>query len=166
MTKWFQALACAAAGTWLGGMILIAIVAQTTFSVMRTTGVSQPNAIAGRVMASNFKRFDKVQIVCAVPVVAWAMARVMSRTQRRRDWIRVALVAAACAILAYNAGVMTPRIESMQGDVAGADADAKVKAAFDSYHATAVRLAQANLVIVLALALEIAAYRVGKGTQA
>lgn len=166
MTRWFQALACTSAGAWLGGMILMAIVAQTTFSVMRTTDVERPNAIAGRVMATNFKRFDTVQIVCAAIVAAWAMSRVLSRTRRRRDWIRAGLAAAACAILAYNAGVMTPRIESMQGDVAGADADAKVKAAFDSYHATAVRLAQANLLIVLTLALEIAAYRGGKETQA
>ncbi len=166
MSRWFQATACTAAGAWLGGMIVIAIVAQTTFGVMRTTDVSQPNAIAGRVMATNFKRFDKVQIVCAVPVAAWAIARVMSRSRRRRDWVRAGLVAAACTILAYNAGVMTPRIESMQSDVADADTDAKIKAAFDSYHATAVRLAQANLMIVLALTLEISAYRGGREAQA
>lgn len=166
MSRWLQATACAAAGAWLGGMILMAIVAQTTFSVMRTTGVSQPNAIAGRVMATNFKRFDKVQIVCAVPVAAWAGTRLMSRSRQRRDWVRAGLAAAAGAILAYNAGVMTPRIESMQGDVAGADADARIKSAFDSYHSTAVRLAQANLLIVLALTLEIAAYRCRREGQA
>lgn len=166
MSRWFQALACAAAGSWLGGMILIAIVAQTTFSVMRTTDVAQPNAIAGRVMAQNFIRFDVVQIACAAAVAAWAVGRVMSGTRRRRDWIRLGMVVAVCGILAYNAGVMTPRIESMQGDVAGADVDARVKAAFESYHATAVRLAQANLLIVLVLTLEIAEYRVAREAQA
>jgi hypothetical protein len=74
----------------------------------------------------------------------------------------VGLLVAVCGILAYNAGIMTPRIESMQGDVAEADADARIKAAFDSYHATSVRLAQANLMLVLALTLEIAAYRGGR----
>lgn len=165
MNRWFQALACAAAGIWLGGMILMAIVAQTTFSVIRTTDVERPNAVAGRVMATNFKRFDVVQIVCAATVAAWAMSRLLRRTRRRRDGIRAGLVIAACGILAYNAGVMTPRIESMQGDVAGADADARVKAAFDSYHATAVRLAQANLMLVLALTLEIAVFRGGREPQ-
>ena len=58
--KLFQAIATTAGGVWLGGMVLMAIVASTTFGVMRTTGVEHPDSIAGQVMAKNFARFDTV----------------------------------------------------------------------------------------------------------
>lgn len=154
--NFLRAMAQTALGIWLGAIVMMAIVAPTTFSTMRTVGVERPNTIAGKVMARNFSRFDKVQIACAAVVVVWQMAFLALRNHTARDFARTALIIFATGLMLYGAIVMTPTIESRQADIAAPDSEAAVKAAFDAYHATAVRLAQAVMVIVLILNIEMA----------
>lgn len=152
--KVFRAIAHTAAGIWLGAIVMMAIVAPTTFSTMRTIGVEQPNTIAGKVMAKNFSRFDKVQMACGGVLVAWQLASLAQGRRNSRDLARTLILALAVALMLYSAMVMTPQIANMQADITAPDAEAAVKAAFDSFHTTAVRIAQIVMVLVLALNLE------------
>lgn len=156
MRQFLRALGTTAAGAWLGGMILIAIVAQTTFSEMRKTEVSQPNAIAGRVMAKNFSRFDAVQWICVGLLAASQLGRMAMGDRSRGEWVRLGLIAIAGALFAYSALVMTPGILGLQETVAGENAEVAVKAAFDSFHETSVRIAKVNLILVFSIALSLA----------
>lgn len=157
----FRAIAQAAAGVWLGGMILIAIVAQTTFGVMRTTGVDRPNAVAGQVMARNFLRFDRVQLVCVCVLVAWQAAALILRPPAARDVVRSLLIVAAAGLFLYSSQTLTPRILDLQPVMAAADPDAAMTERFDEFHETAVRIAQVNLVLVLFITIEMALPRRG-----
>lgn len=150
-----RSLATTAAGAWLGGMILVAIVAQTTFSEMRATGVEQPNAIAGRVMAKNFVRFDALQWVLAGTLVVAQIGRIALGERAGVEWLRLILGFGATGVLAYSALYLTPQIVNMQAAAAGPDPDAAVKAVFDSFHHTSVGLAKVNLVVVLMLVLSL-----------
>ena len=164
MTNFLRALACTAAGVWLGAIILIAIVAQTTFGVMPSTGVERPNTVAGRVMARNFARFDTVQMICGGVLLAAQGGILASARRTRRDALRTLFIAAACGLMLYSAWVMTPRITNMQPAIAAADSESAVKAEFADFHRTAVRLSQINLVLVLVLALELAWPQARKAT--
>ena len=157
-----RVLATTSAGVWLGGMVLIAIVAQTTFSQMREVGVEQPNAIAGRIMAVNFSRFDMMQMACAAVLVIWQAARLMSGRRGLGDWLRTGAILSAAGLLAYSTHVLTPRILSLQDTVAGLDSEAKAKAVFDDFHRSAVRVSKANLVLVAGIAFSMA-WRRGVG---
>ncbi|MEK6643434.1 MAG: DUF4149 domain-containing protein [Planctomycetota bacterium] len=149
-----RTLATAAAGVWLGGMIVIAIVASTTFGVMRTTDVARPNTIAGQVKAKNFARFDRVQLVCGGLLASWQVASFLSGQRSRRDVMRSVLIALAVTQMLVSALHMTPKIASMQPALGAADSEVVVKAAFDDFHKSAVLLSQATMLIVLAVLLE------------
>lgn len=151
----FRAVAALSAGVWLGGMILIAIAAQTTFEVMRTLDVATPNAIAGRVMAVEFVRFDRVQFICAAVLLAYVFTKLMVGPRRTRDVARSVLIVLACGLLCYSAFVVTPRILAMQDTVAGAD-DEAIRTAFAEIHETSVLVAKINLFVVLIIAFELA----------
>ncbi len=156
MSALIRSLQATAAGVWLGGMILIAIVAQTTFSQMREAQVEQPNAIAGRVMARNFVRFETVQWVCVGVLAFGQIARMGMGGRGIGEMARLAMIGIAAAIFIYGATVLTPKIVNLQSTVAGTDPEAAVKAAFDAFHETSVRLSKINLVVVLALTLSLA----------
>jgi hypothetical protein len=158
----FQVLATTTAGAWLGGMILIAIVAQTTFSQMREVDVDRPNAIAGRIMAVNFSRFDTMQMVCAAVLVLWQTARLLSARRHVGDWLRTVAILAAVGLLAYSSQVLTPRILSLQNAVAGPDAEAHARALFDEFHRGAVLISKINLVLVAGIVFTLA-WRSGAG---
>ena len=151
-----RAIAQTAAGIWLGAIVMMAIVAPTTFSVMRTVEVDRPNTIAGKVMAKNFSRFDRVQIACASVIAMWQIASLLRGRRATRDKVRMGIILVAAGLMLYSATVMTPKIANMQADIAAPDAEAAVKAAFDAFHATAVRIAQAVMVLVLILNIEMA----------
>ena len=151
-----RAIAQTSAGIWLGAIVMMAIVAPTTFSVMRTVNVDRPNEIAGKVMAKNFSRFDKVQIACAAVIIAWQCASLSMGRRKTRDKVRTGMIVAAAVLMLYSAMVMTPKIANMQSDIAAPDTEAAVKAAFDAFHATAVRITQAVMVLVLILNIEMA----------
>ncbi|MCG8408570.1 MAG: DUF4149 domain-containing protein [Phycisphaerales bacterium] len=143
-----RAIATSAAGVWLGGMILIAIVAQTTFSVMRQTGVDQPNTVAGQIMAVNFTRFDKVQMICAAVLVLSQTVLIIAGERKTTDWLRLVLILLATGMLLYSVTVLTPKITNLQSAVGTPDPEAAVKAVFDDFHDTAVRISKVNLVLV------------------
>lgn len=151
-----QAIATAAAGVWLGGMVLMAIVAQTTFEVMRTTGVESPNSIAGQVMAKNFSRFDTVQMICAGVLIAWQIAHMALGGRHGRDWLRLGLIIVAAGLLTYSVNVLTPQITGLQPSLHTADPDAAMNAAFDKFHETAVLIAKINLFLLLFIVVEMA----------
>ncbi|MBI5764980.1 MAG: DUF4149 domain-containing protein [Planctomycetes bacterium] len=151
-----RTLASAAAGVWLGGMIVIAIVASTTFGVLRTTDVSHPNTIAGKVMAKNFERFDRVQLACGGILGTWQAVALLAGQRSKRDIGRTVLIAAAVTLMLVSVLYMTPKIVALQPTLSSAESDAAVKAAFDEFHQTAVRLSQASLLFVLAIVLEMA----------
>lgn len=156
MSAFIRSVQATAAGVWLGGMILIAIVAQTTFSQMRDAQVEHPNAIAGRVMAKNFVRFEMVQWVCVSVLAFGQVARMGMGWRGKGEIARLAMIGVAAAIFIYGATVLTPKIVNLQSSVAGADPEAAVKAAFDAFHETSVRLSKINLGVVLVLALSLA----------
>lgn len=151
-----RAIAQTAAGIWLGAIVMMAIVAPTTFSVMRTVDVDRPNTIAGKVMAKNFSRFDKVQISCAAVIIAWQLASLSMGRRTTRDKMRMGIILVAAGLMLYSAMVMTPSITFRQADLAVGAPDSAVKAAFDAFHAAAVRIAQAVMVLVLILNIEMA----------
>ncbi|HKQ50046.1 MAG TPA: DUF4149 domain-containing protein [Phycisphaerae bacterium] len=151
-----RALAHTAAGIWLGGIIVIAIVAQTTFSEMRNSGVERPNAVAGQVMARNFGRFNVVQISCAAALLLWQGAALAHRRQGPRDWFRISLIVLATGLLAYHVALLTPKIVDFQPLLARPDAEEAIRAAFQEFHRTAVRVSQALLVVVAAITIEMA----------
>lgn len=151
----FRAIAIVAGGVWLGGMIVIgAIVAPTTFGVMRTLDVDHPNALAGQIMARNFARFDNVQLTCAAILLAWQILHMIAGGKTRRDWFRLALIVAAAGLLAYSVGVITPRILDLQPALTAADPEAAMRAHFDEIHNSAVRVAQAILFCVFVVVME------------
>ena len=154
--KLFQAIATTAGGVWLGGMVLMAIVASTTFGVMRTTGVEHPDSIAGQVMAKNFARFDTVQMTCAGVLVAWQIVHMAFGGRHGRDWLRLGLIVAAAGLLAYSVRVLTPQITDLQPALQSADPDVAMKAAFDKFHSTAVRISKINLILLLVIVVEMA----------
>lgn len=154
--KGLRALAQTAAGIWLGGLITLAIVAPTTFGVLRETGVDNPNALAGQVMARNFVRFDMVQLICGIVLLGGLMILLAVGPRRTRDWIRIGGAGAAVSMMLYSAMVMTPQILDMQPLLAEPYADEAVRMAFDAFHATAVRVSQTLLFLLLALNLEMA----------
>lgn len=155
LLRTLRALAHTAAGVWLGGMVMLAIVAPTTFGVMRTTGVDNPNAIAGQVMAKNFVRFDKVQMSCAAVLLIWTATTIL-RKPDTRDWVRAALTAAAAGLMLYSTWMLTPQILDLQPILAGPDPDTAMRAAFDQFHATSVRISQALLALLVIVNLEMA----------
>lgn len=146
----FRTLATMAAGVWLGAMVLIAVVAQTTFSTMRITDVTNPNAIAGRIMAKNFSRFDVLQMTCAAIIVLWQVIQLLVGPRQRRDWVRSMMIVVACGLLTYSVAVLTPTITDMQTQVA--QNDVEVKAVFDRFHQKAVRVSKINLIMVALIA--------------
>src|SRR5262245_32536082 len=109
----FRALAHTAAGIWLGGIIVIAIVAQTTFGVMRTTDVEKPDSVAGQVMARNFGRFNVVQSTCAAILVTWQIVSLGFCGRSVREWLRLSIIVAAAGLLAYEVAVVSPKIVNM-----------------------------------------------------
>jgi hypothetical protein len=152
----FRALAHTAAGIWLGGIIAIAIVAQTTFGVIRTTGVEKPDMIAGQVMARNFGRLDVVQICCAATLLMWQTVSLAFRRRGARDWLRLSLICAAAGLLAYQVAVLTPKIVNLQPLLAQENAEEAVRSVFQDFHRSAVRVSQTLLVIVAAVMIEMA----------
>lgn len=153
IAKIFRALAQTTAGIWLGSIIAMAIVAPTTFRVARETGIDRPNYIAGRIMARNFSHFDKLQAICAALLVIWHIAELAGKTRTTRLWLQSAITLSAAAMLGYSALVLTPQILNLQETVAGADADAATRAAFDTFHQTSVLIAKMNLGLVFLLSL-------------
>jgi hypothetical protein len=151
-----RAIACTAAGVWLGAIVVIAIVAQTTFSVMPTTGVAHPNTVAGQVMARNFSRFDMVQLACGAVLAVWQLVELAAGRRSRRDLVRAVLIIAACVLMLVSVFVMTPKITGMQSLLSSPDSESAVKAAFAEFHGTAVRISQLTMMLVLAIALEMA----------
>lgn len=151
-----RTFATAAAGVWLGGMVVIAIVASTTFGVMKTADVSHPNTIAGKVMAKNFERFDRVQLVCGGILGVWQLAELLAGKRCKRDIVRAVLIAVAIALMLVSVLHMTPKIAALQPTLIIGETDTAVKAAFDDFHKTAVRLSQASLLVVLTIVVEMA----------
>lgn len=156
MMRAFRMLATTAAGVWLGGMILMPFVAAITFGEMRETGVAQPDSIAGQVMARNFQRFDRIQLICAGVLLAWQIAHLATAGRRMGDWLRLLLILMASGLLVYGVFVVTPRILSPQPEVARPDGELAAKAVFGDFHAAAVRIAKINLALVAAIALSLA----------
>jgi hypothetical protein len=144
-----------AASVWLGGLVAMAIVAQTTFGVMPATGVASPAAVAGQVMARNFARFDVVQIICA-GLLALLQAAALATGQRgARVWARALLVLSACGALAYQVLLVTPRITGLQAAVSSPTVEAEVRAVFDGFHDSAVQVYRALLAILLVLMVDV-----------
>lgn len=151
-----RALAAAAAGVWLGGMIVIAVVAQTTFSEMRGIGVDRPDWIAGQVMARNFAKFDTIQMVCAALLLTWQAVVLVAGERGTSQWLRLAAILLASGLLVYSVTVLTPKILYLQSWAGQPEADAKARLLFDDFHRSAVRVSMMNLVLVTAILFSLA----------
>lgn len=157
MSKLLHAIGTMAAGVWLGAMILIAVVAQTTFQTTRTLGVATPDALAGKIMAANFTRYDKVQGICAAVLVVTQIAAPILRLRfAPRDRFRLGAIFMACIFFVYGAMVLTPQIKQLQGPIDSSGVDDAIRATFDQFHKSAVMLSKINLAILALIMLEMA----------
>ncbi len=148
MTRFLHTLSIIAAGIWLGGMIVIALVAMNTFRTMRTIYVANPDAAAGQIMAGNFEYFDTVQLACAaVLVIGTGISALVSR-RKFGPLTRLILSLIATGALIYSVQFITPKIEAMQHTVATADAESQVKQTFDEIHESAVMISKLNLALI------------------
>jgi hypothetical protein len=154
--KALRAIATVAAGAWLGGMILIPIVAATTFGRIRDAQLADADALAGRVMAPIFGHFDTIQLVCAGIVLLAAVVRVVSIGPRRRSVIGLLLTLAASGLLLYSVTTVTPQILDLQDSVAGESVAPDAQATFDRFHKQAERIGKINLLLVFIIAMELA----------
>jgi hypothetical protein len=145
-----------AAGAWLGGLILVAIVAQSTFVTMRTTGVARPDSISGQVMAPTFIRFERMQMILAAIILMWAISRIASAGRNRRDWARLLMIVAAIGLLSYASQVLTPKIVELQPLLRSDAPAAEIKQRFDEFHRASVQTSKVLMVLVLALCFEMA----------
>jgi len=149
MTRLLHTLSVLAAGVWLGGMILVAIAAQSTFSVLNAEeNLAQPNAVAGRVMAPTFSKFDKVQLICAVVLLIGTGAIAALAKRKLGPVLRLLAAGIATGFLIYSVQFLSPKIFAMQDDVAGAKSDSEIRAAFDEFHESAVFVSKVNLALV------------------
>ena len=156
MTRFLHTLCTIAAGVWLGGMILIAMVAMNTFRVMRSLDVASPDAFAGRIMAENFASFDKVQLICAAVLLAGLGLTALIVRWRAATVVRLCLAIAATGVLVYSVQFLTPRITALQADVAAAQSDSEVRRIFEEFHASAVTLSRINLALLSVLLVSLA----------
>lgn len=157
MRKLLHMLATLAAGVWVGGMVLIGpIIAKNTFEIMREKiDVAYPNAAAGRIMAVNFQQFDTVQLACAgVLLVCLAISAVLAR-QKFGPITRLLMALVATGMLIYSVQFLTPKIASMQKDVATAADESAVRKSFDEFHESAVRVAKINLSLLVLVTLSL-----------
>lgn len=156
MNKLLHMLCSLAAGVWLGGMILIGpIVAGNTFKIMRTIDVAYPDAAAGKIMAKNFSNFDTIQLVCAgVLIVGLA---IIAATARRKfgPLARLLMALVASGTLIYSVQFLTPKITSMQDEVATAENASDIRNTFDEFHESAVTIAKINLTLIALVALSL-----------
>ena len=157
MSKFLHALGTLSAGVWLGAMVLIAVVAQTTFETTRTLGVASPEALAGKIMAANFTRYDKVQGICAAVLLVTQLIAPITRLRfSARDRIRIGFILGACILFAYSALVLTPQIKQLQGPIDSSGAEDGIRAVFDQFHKSAVLLSKINLILLAVIVLEMA----------
>ena len=157
MSKLFHALGALAAGVWLGAMVLIAVVAQTTFETMRTLGVAGPDVLSGKIMAANFSRYDKVQGICAgVLIVTQLLTPIMRLRFSMRDRLRLSAIFAACVLFGYGAFVLTPQLTELQGPIDPSGAEDGIRDVFDQFHKSAVMLSKLNLALLALIVLEMA----------
>ena len=156
LIKAMRALAMTAAGAWLGGLTLIAVVAQSTFVTMRTTGVARPDAISGQVMAPTFVRFEWMQGIFAGTILLWASSRLFSASRTRRDLVRMGMIVAAAGLLGYASQVLTPKIVQLQPLLRSQTPEGEIKKQFDEFHSASVQSSMILIVLVLALCLEMA----------
>ncbi|MFQ5422970.1 MAG: DUF4149 domain-containing protein [Phycisphaerae bacterium] len=151
-----RAVAAAAAAVWLGTLLIMgAVVAPTTFGMMRESGIANPNTVAGHIMAKNFAKADRIELACAAVVVAWQIVSMLIGPRARRDWFRLILIVVAAALVLYLA-TLTPKIADFQPALSSARPDVEVRAAFQQFHKAAVRVAQVELFLVLVLVMEMA----------
>jgi len=151
-----RAVAAAAAAVWLGTLLIMgAVVAPTTFGMMRESGIANPNTVAGQIMAKNFAKADRIELACAAVVLAWQIVSMLIGPRARRDGFRLILIIAAAGLVLYLA-TLTPKIADFQPALASARPDAEVRAVFQHFHKTAVRVAQIELFLVLVLVMEMA----------
>lgn len=149
MNRLMHILATLAAGVWLGGMILVAIAAQSTFVVLNAEDhIAQPNAVAGRVMAPTFSKFDKVQLICAAVLLFGTGVSAVLARRKLGPVLRLIAVGVATGFLIYSVQFLSPQILDMQSDIAGAKTDSEIRAAFDQFHDSAVMISKINLALV------------------
>lgn len=156
MNRLMHTLSTLAAGVWLGGMVLLGpIVAKHTFRMMRTFDVAYPDAMAGKVMAASFVQFDKVQLICAGLLLLSLGIVAVSARRKFAPVTRLCIAIVATGFLAYSVQFLTPKITSMQDEVATAETESKVRATFDEFHESAVLISKINLFLLAVLILSL-----------
>lgn len=155
MTRLLHSLAIVAAGVWLGGMIMIALVAANTFHTMNMIEVAHPSAAAGRIMAGNFGHFDTLQLACAGILVVGCGVGVLASRRKFGPLTRLILSLIATGAMLYSVQFLTPKLESLQHTVATADAESQAKKTFDEFHDSAVMISKINLALIGIVALSL-----------
>lgn len=108
VAKASASIAVLAAALWLGGTLALgAVTAPVIFG-------SLPAPSSGDVMTIIFRRFDKVAMGCAAIVLLAEVLRAAARERiARLDFGRVGMALIATGLLAWQALVLSPRIEAL-----------------------------------------------------
>jgi hypothetical protein len=123
-----------------------------------------PAPLSGDVMTPIFRRFDKVALACAAVLLVVEVVRAAGRLPvERLDVARIIAALGAAGLVAWQAMVLSPRIESLhvRGAVRG---DGDLGRALDATHRLVENEAKVQLLLVVAVvALHVfGAYRPAK----
>lgn len=156
MNKFLHMLSTLAVAIWLGGMFFLGpFVAKNTFQIMPSIVSEHPRAAAGKIMAKNFTDFDKVQFVCAGVLLLSLGITALVADRKFGPITRLVLALVATMLLVYSAEFVTPKLLSMQDEVAQVEEGSAVQKKFDEIHESSVRVSGANLILLAILTLSI-----------
>jgi len=139
------ALAC-----WLGGMVLLgAVVAPSTFSVLEARDANAGRVLAGAVFGETLRRFHVVSYIAGAVLLASLAGMAMAGSRPAALGARLAVAALMLALALVSGTVITRRIERLQqqipGAVAALPADDPRRIEFGRWHALSTGLMLVNI---------------------
>jgi uncharacterized membrane protein len=141
---------------WIGGMIVLgALVAPTTFSVLQAADPANGRALAGELFGTLLTRFHPIAYGCgAVLCVVLILGRILG-PRPPAFAARVILVVVMLAVAGYSGRVVLTRVAAIQAQVgtlpSRLPAGDPRRVEFDGLHTLATRLMEFNILAALVL---------------
>lgn len=135
---------------WLGGMTTAAlVVAPATFGVLQSWDAATGRELAGRVFGEVLDRLHLIAYAAAGIMFAVLTVQRIIGPRPRHYGIRAGLIGLIAALTMYSGRVLTPRIDTLQQEVAGPMAqlppsDAR-RVEFDRLHRLSTTLISATM---------------------
>ena len=141
---------------WLGGMVILgALVAPTTFEVLRATVPASGSELAGEVFGATIARFHYIAYGAGLILLVTLAAMALLGPRPRAFAIRAALITAMLAVAGYSGVIVLGRIDGVQqeagGRVARLPADDHRRVRFDELHQLSTNLMLLNVAGALVL---------------